>query len=165
MFNFFITFLLVLITLFALELWQPVQDALIIPWTNAVALMAGTLMQSFDHDVLVNKEMLHSAKTGFAVVIRAGCNGIEATIILIASMLAFPHAQIKQRLIGISVGFLTIQSLNILRIISLYYLGQWNKLLFEWAHLYVWEVLIMLDVLIVFLVWLRWISSKQLYVK
>jgi exosortase/archaeosortase family protein len=39
--------------------------------------------------------------------------------------------------------------------VSLFYLGQWNREVFEWAHLYAWQALIMLDALIVFLLWLR----------
>ncbi len=42
-----------------------------------------------------------------------------------------------------------------MRVISLFYLGQWNMKVFEWAHLYVWQALIMLDVLVVWLVWVR----------
>jgi hypothetical protein len=38
---------------------------------------------------------------------------------------------------------------------SLFYLGQWNANAFQWAHLYLWQALIMLDVLIVWLVWIR----------
>jgi exosortase/archaeosortase family protein len=56
------------------------------------------------------------------------------------------------------VGLLTIQFFNLLRVISLFYLGQWNQVLFEWAHVYLWQALIMLDVLIFFLLWLRWLS-------
>jgi len=48
-----------------------------------------------------------------------------------------------------------VQGLNVIRVISLFYLGQWNRDVFEWAHLYVWQALIMLDVLIVWLVWVR----------
>ena len=48
-----------------------------------------------------------------------------------------------------------MQGLNIIRVISLFYLGQWSYRVFEWAHLYVWQALIMLDVLIVWLVWVR----------
>ena len=48
-----------------------------------------------------------------------------------------------------------MQGLNIVRVISLFYLGQWDRHWFEWAHLYVWQALIMLDVLIVWLVWVR----------
>ena len=33
--------------------------------------------------------------------------------------------------------------------------------MFEWAHLYVWQALIMLDVLIVWLVWVRTLPSDR----
>jgi exosortase H (IPTLxxWG-CTERM-specific) len=69
-------------------------------------------------------------------------------------MLAFP-APWKHRLIGILVGLFAVQVLNIVRVISLFYLGQWNMNAFEWAHLYLWQALIMFDVLIVWLIWIR----------
>ena len=47
--------------------------------------------------------------------------------------------------IGLALGFLAIQALNVVRIISLFYLLQWNPVWFEWAHLYLWQALIMLD--------------------
>ena len=49
--------------------------------------------------------------------------------------------------------------MNLLRIISLFYLGQWSETLFDWAHLYIWQALIMLDALIVFLVWIRYLPK------
>ncbi len=52
-------------------------------------------------------------------------------------------------------GIVAVQGLNVVRVISLFYLGQWNMQVFEWAHLYVWQALIMLDVLIVWLIWVR----------
>ena len=51
------------------------------------------------------------------------------------------------------------RTLNLARILSLYYLGLWHPVLFEWAHLYIWQALIMLDALIVFLVWVRFIPG------
>jgi hypothetical protein len=45
------------------------------------------------------------------------------------------------------------------RIISLFYLGQWNYTVFEWFHLYLWPVLIMLDVLVVFAIYLQWLGK------
>ena len=55
----------------------------------------------------------------------------------------------------LAVGIVAVQGLNIVRVISLFYLGQWDLRVFEWAHLYVWQALIMLDVLVVWLVWVR----------
>ena len=53
------------------------------------------------------------------------------------------------------IGIVAVQLLNIVRVISLFYIGQWNFDVFEWAHQYVWQALIMLDVLIVWLIWVR----------
>ena len=54
-----------------------------------------------------------------------------------------------------------VQVANILRIISLFYLGQWRMDAFEFAHLYLWQGLIMLDVLVVWLIWVRAMPIKS----
>lgn len=41
------------------------------------------------------------------------------------------------------------------------YLLQWNPVGFEWVHLYLWQVLIMLDGLIVYLLWVRMLPLKR----
>ena len=73
-------------------------------------------------------------------------------------MLAYP-APWRYKLLGIGAGFLAIQALNLVRIISLFYLGQWNRTWFDWFHLYLWQALIVLDALVAFLVWLRWLPQ------
>lgn len=45
--------------------------------------------------------------------------------------------------------------------ISLYYLGQWGMEAFEFAHLYLWQALIMLDVLVVWLLWMRLVARQS----
>ena len=59
------------------------------------------------------------------------------------------------------IGFFAIQGLNIVRIVSLFYLGQWNQVAFEWFHLYLWQALIILDALVVWLVWLRTLPQAK----
>jgi exosortase H (IPTLxxWG-CTERM-specific) len=152
--RFFVLFLVILVALFAAELTPPVQNALVIPWTEALAHISAATVTLFDPNVIANGKILQSSASGFAVSIEAGCNGIEAAIILIAAMLAFP-APWKHRVIGVLAGLFAVQALNIVRVISLFYLGQWNTQVFEWAHLYLWQMLIMLDVLIVWLIWIR----------
>ncbi|MDA8620609.1 exosortase H [Luminiphilus sp.] len=74
-------------------------------------------------------------------------------------MAAFP-ATLRQKCTAILAGFFFVQALNIVRIISLFYLGQWNYSVFEWFHLYLWPVLIMLDVLVVFAIYLQWLGKS-----
>jgi len=156
----FITiFLLVLLVLFTLEMLMPVQEHVIVPFTSRLAQLSATLIVPFDSSVTAYGKVLQFQDSGFAVSIEAGCNGVEATIVLIAAVLAFP-ATWRQRVAAIGLGFVAIQSLNLVRIISLFYLGDWNIELFTWVHLYLWPALIMLDVLIFFLLYLHYLSGK-----
>ena len=154
MVRFFIFFVVILVTLFAAELTPPAQSAVVIPWTDALVRISGGLIMPLDSHVVAYGKHLLSTANGFAISIEAGCNGIEAAIILIAAMLAFP-APWRHRVIGILAGLAAVQALNVVRVVSLFYLGQWNVQAFEWAHLYLWQALIMLDVLIVWLIWIR----------
>lgn len=148
-----------LLILFTVELLQPVQNAVILPWTALLAKISAALVQAFDADVISQGVVLRDAQNGAAVAIQPGCNGVEAMIVLAAAVLAFP-APWRHRLVGLALGFLAIQSLNLVRIISLFYLLQWNRTYFDWAHLYLWQALIMLDALIVFLLWLRALPAR-----
>lgn len=153
-------FLLVLVGLFTLEMLMPVQQYVIIPFTESLARLSAIILQPIDSSVMAYGKVLRFNDTGFAVSIEAGCNGVEATIVLIAAVLAFP-APWKARCIAIGLGFLAVQSVNVIRIISLFYLGNWNIDAFTWIHLYLWPALIMLDVLIVFIIYLRYLARQN----
>ena len=147
-------FIIVLVVLFTLELLGPVREYVILPFTSFIAAISAGITQLFDSNVQSHGIVLQSMTNGTAVSIQPGCNGVEAMICLTAAIIAFP-ATWKQKAVGLFFGFIAIQLLNIVRIISLFYLLQWNKEWFEWAHLYLWQALIILDALIVFIIWVR----------
>ena len=157
--RFAIAFCLVLGALFAFELSPPGQ-AIVKPWTALVTSTGAGVIREFDGTATSSGNVLIDSKTGFAVSIEAGCNGVEAMLVLLAAMLAFP-ASWRLKLTGIVLGVLAVQVLNLVRIVSLFYPGQWNAAAFKWAHLYLWQVLIMLDVLVVWLVWMRWVNRAK----
>lgn len=157
--KFALVFAAVLLALFMAELTPPGQRLFVEPWTEGVARLSTGAIHSVDPSVMVAGNVITSARNGFGVEIMAGCNGVEAMIVLVAAILAFP-APWKNRLIGIVAGIAAIQVLNLVRIVSLFYLGQWNRDAFEWAHLYLWQALVMLDALIVWLVWLKTLPPR-----
>lgn len=154
MIRFFFGFLILQAVLFGAELTPWAQAWFVTPWTNALAAISADIVKLFDAQVLADGKVLQSLRNGFAVSIEAGCNGVEATIVLIAAMLAFP-ATWPRKLAGVAIGIVAVQGLNVVRVISLFYLGQWSHEAFEFAHRYVWQALIMLDVLIIWLLWVR----------
>jgi len=161
MFRFLSIFIVTLIGLFSIEMLNSVQQAIIQPFTGLLASISTALILPFDDGVISQGRVLRDAASGFAVSIESGCNGVEAAIVLVAGVAAFP-ATLTQKSIAIVTGFLFVQALNVVRIISLFYLGQWNHDVFEWFHLYLWPVLIMLDVLVVFAIYLQWLGKSDL---
>jgi exosortase H (IPTLxxWG-CTERM-specific) len=155
-FRFVAVFLSSLLVLFTAELLQPVQQYVILPFTAGIAHLSAWLIQRFDPSVVArDNDILHAA-TGSGIEIVAGCNGVEAVLILVSALLAFP-APWRHRLLGMALGFVAIQALNLVRIISLFYLHEYAPVWFEWFHLYLWQALIILDALIFWLIWLRWL--------
>jgi len=154
MFRFFILFLVFQGVLFTAELTPPGQRYFVQPFTGMLASVSASLIELTGREIIATGVIIRDASTLFAVEIAAGCNGVEAMILLIAAMLAFPSPW-RYKLGGIVVGVIAIQALNLVRIVSLFFLGMWNETAFEWAHLYVWQALIMLDALAVFLLWIR----------
>jgi len=158
--RFLVLFAVIMVVLFTAELTSPVQGAVVVPWTEALARMSAGIATLFDSHVVAVGRILRSTSNGFAISIEAGCNGIEAAIVLIAAIFAFP-APWKHRAIGLLAGLAAVQAANVVRVISLFYLGQWSLPVFEWAHLYMWQALIMLDVLVVWLFWIRTIPGQR----
>lgn len=152
--RFFLIFVSLQLLLFGIQLLRPVQQYLVLPWTTLLAQACVAIVTQFDVNAASMGKVLWNPATGFGVSIEPGCNGIEACIILFAAIVAFPSTW-KHRAWGLGLGFVAVQALNVIRVISLFYLGQWNETAFRIAHEFLWQGLIMLDVLVVWLLWVR----------
>lgn len=160
MLRFSLLFLAITVGLFLLEIYEPVRQAVVLPFTGLIASLSSWLIQLFDSGVTASGDVIRDVVSGYAIQIAPGCNGVEAMIILLAAIMAFP-APFFYKLKGLFWGFLAIQALNMVRIISLFYLLQWDMNWFEFFHLYLWQALIILDALVVWLIWLRYLPNKE----
>jgi exosortase H (IPTLxxWG-CTERM-specific) len=124
-------------TVGALAVWQVAVCATLIRMLGGHAGVAGALLQS---------------PSGFMVRVENGCDGVNVTILLWAAVLSYPAPwMLKAK--GLAAGTGALHALNLARIISLFYLGQYSREWFEFAHLYLWEGLIVLDTLAIFWLW------------
>lgn len=160
MLRFILVFMVLLVVLFIAELTPPVEQHVILPFTSVLADVCAWIIHLFDGTTISNGKLIQNADGSFIVSIERGCNGVEAVIILLSAILAFP-APWKHKLAGIGLGFVAIQLLNVVRIVSLFYLGMWSQVWFKWFHEYLWQALIVLDALIVFLIWLRYVPAPR----
>lgn len=140
---------------FGIEVLPWVDGHLIAPVLNGLAESAAVLIRLFGGVAESEQNLLRQPMSQFAIRISNGCSGVEAVILLVAAVAAYPSSW-RQKWLGWGLGLCAIMALNMLRIISLFYIGQYSSAWFDWAHLYAWELLIMLDGVLVYSLWLRW---------
>jgi exosortase H (IPTLxxWG-CTERM-specific) len=149
--RFLLFFPLALAAGFAL-LQVPSVDRVIVRFTQGLVVISAALIRVCGGHAAVYGSVLTSPINGFAVQVENGCNAINVTILLWSAILVFPSS-LSDKLKGLAAGTLALHALNLLRIITLYYLGQYNRGWFDFAHLYLWESLIVLDTLAIFWGW------------
>ena len=147
---FLVKFFAVLIVAYLLIAWNPVNDRVIVPFTVGIAHGSGVLLQWMGENVKIAGTMISGPS--FGVNINNGCNGVEAMLILLASIVAFP-ASMKARAVGLILGAIVVQLLNAVRIITLYLLGAYHPKVFDLFHTAVWQIVIILAAIGFFLVW------------
>ena len=147
---FLVKFFAVLIGAYLLVAWNPVNDRAIVPLTAGIAKVSGSILQAIGENVRVAGTTITSPR--FGVNINNGCNGVEAMLILLASIVAFPSSM-KARAVGLLLGAVVVQVLNFIRIITLYLLGAYQPRLFDLFHTAVWQIVIILAAIGFFLVW------------
>lgn len=149
--RFLILFPICLVAGFGLLEVRPVAVG-IAAFTKSLVTLSGGIIHFFGGKATVLGDILMSPVTGSAVKVENGCNAINVTILLWAAILTYP-APWAQKLKGLALGSLALHAVNLIRIITLYYLGQYDRNWFDFAHYYLWESLIVLDTLVIFWFW------------
>lgn len=155
---FLLKFFAVLVAAYLLIAWNPVNDHVIVPFTEGIATASGFLLNTMGEQVTVRGTTVTSAR--FGVNINNGCNGVEAMLILLAAIVAFP-ASMKARAAGLLLGAVAVQLLNAVRILTLYLLGAYQPKLFDLFHTAVWQIVIILAAIGFFLAWSARVGSTQ----
>jgi exosortase H (IPTLxxWG-CTERM-specific) len=138
----------------------PAVDTVIGHFTVALVRISGGLIHLCGGRAVVSGDILSSPAGGGGVKVENGCNAVNVTILLWAAILTYP-APWRQKLKGLLIGSLALHAVNLVRIISLYYLEQYNRQWFDFAHFYLWESLIVLDTLVIFWLWAAFVRKSR----
>ncbi len=125
------------------------------PYIHGLARVSGAVCSLLANDVRVEGPAI-LVPQGPAVDLRKGCDGLPAVIVFAAATLAYPCPW-GVKAAGLLSGFLVIQLLNVLRVVSLFWIRLVRPELFDEAHVLVWQCVIVLLVLVTWSVWeSRW---------
>ena len=131
---------------------RPVNDHIVNPYTTFVAQESKVVLNLFGEDARVIGQVLTSHR--FSVTIFNGCNGLEAILIFVSGVVAFP-APWRRKLLGVALGFVAIQVFNVVRVVSLFYVGILRPAWFNVSHVFVWQSLVIVFGVVLWLVWVR----------
>jgi len=152
--GFLLRFVVLLVAFYLIVASHPVNDAVIVPFTGWIARASGKVLNVLGERVTVAGTEIQAS--GFGVNIENGCNGVETALLLAAAVLAFP-ARWGQRLLGFFLGFLAIQFVNLIRVVSLVWIGRHRPALFDSSHTVIWQSAVVLFGVLLFLFW----ASRQ----
>jgi exosortase H (IPTLxxWG-CTERM-specific) len=127
-----------------------VNDHVIEPFTAGIAQVSGAVLDLIGQNVTMQGTVIRNSR--FAVNIRNGCNGVEAMLIFLAAVLAFP-ASWRSRLLGLGLGILVIQVVNLIRVVALFLTGIYFPKLFDASHTVVWQTLVILSGVLLWIFW------------
>jgi exosortase H (IPTLxxWG-CTERM-specific) len=143
-------FVALLVAFYFLVAWRPINDAVVVPFTSGVARVSAAALRLLGEDASVDGTEIRSSR--FAVNIENGCNGVETALLFGAAVLAFP-APWRRRLLGLLVGFVAIQLVNLVRVVSLFWIGSHRPALFSSSHTVLWQSIVVLCGVLLFLAW------------
>jgi len=134
----------------ALLIWIAGNDAVMGGFQRGLARITGGIMNLLGHRTVITGTTVSSEAFGITVV--TACTGLFTTGLFLIAVIAFPTGW-TSKLIGVGLGVGGIFLLNVVRLVSLYYIGVHLPGLLDPTHQLVWQ-----SVLIVFAValWLLW---------
>jgi exosortase H (IPTLxxWG-CTERM-specific) len=91
---------------------------------------------------------------GFEAEIGEACDGVLATCIYLAAVLAFP-SRWRAKAWGALIGVAAIFLINLCRLAMLIALGAWKPDLFDRVHIYVWQALL---IALSMAIWIFWVE-------
>ena len=139
----------------------------LVPWVDGNILYPLLQLSAQTSSLLLNVTGENTTTKGiviqgttFAVAVRRGCDPLEPIALFGAAVIAFP-APSRRKAMGLAIGAALLFTLNVLRIVSLYWLGRHKSVWFETVHLELWPAFFIIVSLSLWVLWLIWIRRTQ----
>lgn len=142
-----------LLVFYLATLTAPVKNTFFPAYLQANAAASGAILRTFGQNVENRGNSLVSTDgTGAAIQIERGCDAVEPSALFVAAVLASPVA-LGARLTAAVMGTILLMLLNLVRIISLFWVRVHYPSAFETMHLDVWQALFIILALVLWAAW------------
>lgn len=123
------------------------------PVSSLFATVTAGVLNFFGQEATSNG--MNIISPAYSLSIKKGCDAIAPIMLVVTGVLLFP-AEWKKKLIGIGIGLGSLFLLNLIRIVSLYFIGIHAPDMFEFMHIEFWQVVFIGLAILYFFYWLNW---------
>lgn len=148
-----IVFVLLIVGLYYLV--SLLDDAVLEPTADLCGILLSLLGQKTD----VRGALIIGPACRFEIV--GECTAVFPTVLLTSGILAYP-ASLRPKLLGLLLFVPAVILLNQIRLLTLWFVQLYAGDAFDLVHIYVWQPLMVVAVLVFFIVWLEWTNPKRL---
>jgi len=123
------------------------------PFYDFTASATSAIANLFGGSTTVDGSLVTSPD--FAMSIVFGCTAIVPIGIFISAVLAYPCTA-RQKAVGIVLGIVVLYVLNLVRTVSLYFIGvHFSQGVFDTAHFLIWQPVMILTAIVLWLFWVE----------
>jgi exosortase/archaeosortase family protein len=138
----------------ALLIWLAGHEQAMGAIQHGLAQITSGLLNLFGHRTVVTGTTVASGLFGITVV--TACTGLFTTGLFLIAVLAYPTGW-RSKLIGAAMGVGGIFALNVVRLVSLYYIGVHLPGFLDSAHQLIWQSVLIVTAVVLWLLWAgRW---------
>jgi len=144
----YLVFLFCIVSLFAVILVA--VDTINTSVAAVTARAAGLVLNLFGTRAQVSGTIIYSQDFGMRII--AQCTGVFTMAIFLSAVLAYP-CRLKEKAIGMAMGTPAIFLINVIRVVSLFYIGLYFPDFLDAAHYVFWQCLMILSAVVLWLFW------------
>jgi exosortase H (IPTLxxWG-CTERM-specific) len=122
------------------------------------ARLASTVLNWFGQRAHNSGDTISSSR--FAVTVLSECSADEFVIFLWAGLLAFPTT-VRRKAVGLVLGTLCIQIVNLARIVTLFLVGAYRPNIFATVHEELWPGLFIIATVLFVAGWAMWATRSE----
>jgi len=130
--------------------WLMGSDRALSSLERGIASIASGILDLLGSRTVVVGATIESPRFSLSVV--TACTGLFLTAVFVAAVIAYP-SRLWEKAVGAAAGAAAIFLLNLVRLVTLFYVGVYLPHLVEPVHLLVWQSLLIVSVLVFWLVW------------
>ncbi|UCE60088.1 MAG: archaeosortase/exosortase family protein [Phycisphaerales bacterium] len=133
-----------------------VKEGHLQPYLAAVAEATGAVLRLFGTEARVHGTSVSSSR--FALGVDNGCDALQAVAFFVFAVIASPlRASLLMRIGSIVLGSVLLLVINVIRIVSLYYVGAYWPSALDTMHIDVWQTIFIFLPILLWLFWVWWV--------